>query len=102
MASRESEQESTFRLFSERVINETWSKAEQYKEEIELILERGTVESDRDISLLLIAANAFIQKVTLSDADNHEMGLEEFSLVPCGKEYKSCDSCGLEDCDYFQ
>ena len=101
MAKEEMEKDDMYRLVCERILNESWSNAERYKGEIEKILERGTIESERDVSLLLIASGAFMQRSTLISADNSRFDLDEFSLVPCGRGHNSCDDCQLIECDYF-
>jgi hypothetical protein len=83
------------RLFCERIVETTWSNAEKFKEELAIIVNRGTIKTDRDLSILLISAGAFLQRVTLSDADNVELGL---TVVSCDKK-NSCDDYELADCD---
>ena len=74
-------QQDVCRLICERIVNEGWSEAERHRDEISTIVERGSVESERDRSLLLIAATAFLQKSTLGDLDLQDIGLDEFSRV---------------------
>ena len=80
------------RLICERIANEGWSNAEKYKDNLEIILERRSIESEEDLSLLLIVANAFLQKVTLSELENNELGLKITNLI--GDE-------DLDECDSF-
>ena len=92
--------ETIYGLFCERVINESWSNVERYKKDIEVILERRTIETDTDLSLLLMASNAFLQKVTLSQAENDKLGLNVSKINSCDN-YENCDDCDLDTCDYF-
>ena len=79
------------RLICERIANEGWANAEKYKDEIEVIVERRSIKSEKDFSLLLIAANAFLHKVTLSDLENNELGLKIPSLI-IDEDLDGCDS----------
>jgi hypothetical protein len=93
------------RLLCERILNESWSVVSEHKEEIRVILERGTVESDSDLSLLFAAAEAFIQRTTMIDAENQVF--EEAYLMeadcsceksPCGRNLKSKCPCNRKIC----
>ncbi len=87
------------RLRCEKLVNESWSKAEEYKDEIQKVLNKGNPTSEEDISLLIIGAAAFMQKVMLNGVENEELfGL---SSVPCGRDHNSCDDCDLVKCDHF-
>ena len=79
------------RLICERIANEGWANAEKYKDKIEVIVERRSIESEEDFSLLLIAANAFLHKVTLSDLENNELGLKILSPI-VDEDLDGCDS----------
>ncbi len=87
-------------LQCEKVVNESWSSVKQYKNELIAILEKEEVSNPAEISLLKAAANAFIQKIELEEAEEFNLGMG-FEGVPCGKGYASCDDCVLEECDYF-
>jgi hypothetical protein len=84
-----------YRLLSERILNESWSNVELFKKEIGKILEKGRVESDREMSLIMMAANAFFQKVTLNDAESCKL-----DLVSSGQECDSCKNCSLKECTF--
>ena len=58
------------RLLCEKIVNQTWSTAANFREEIEQILDKSGPISDRDISLLIIAATAFVQKDTLIELED--------------------------------
>lgn len=60
------------RLKCERIVNETWAKAREYYEELQEIIERGTIEDGRDEAILLIAANASLQKMTLDQMSDQD------------------------------
>ena len=76
-----------------------WDGSEVYKKEISEVLKKEEVSSTEDITLLKIAAGAFLQKVTLSEID--DKCLFNLNTVPCDREHSSCDECELEKCDYF-
>jgi len=63
-------EETVNRLLCEKIVNETWSKAAHYKKEIIEVLDKNGPDNARDISLLIIAAEAFIQKETLIEAED--------------------------------
>ena len=87
------------RLLCERILNESWSKVLQYKSELEVILERGTIENESDQAIVFAAADAFLQRVNLEIASDEAVGLS--ISVPCGRKHTSCDQCLLSKCDYF-
>ncbi len=61
------------RFRCEKIVKESWSIAKGFKDEIEEVLKKDRPRSSNDISLLIIAAAAFIQKVTLEDVENKEL-----------------------------
>ncbi len=64
------------RLRCEKLVNESWSIAERHKEKIQAVLNKNNPTSPNDISLLVIAAAAFMQKVMLDDVENEELDLK--------------------------
>ncbi len=61
------------RLGCEKIVNESWSKAARYKDKIDEVLKKDRPRTDNDISLLIIAAAAFMQRVTLEEVENKEL-----------------------------
>lgn len=58
------------RLQCEKIVNESWSKArENYDELQEIINNEGPINEKEDI-ILMIAANAALQKMTLDNAND--------------------------------
>lgn len=60
--------EEKYRLRSEKVVNESWSKVKKYTDEVIQILEKKNLD-DRDILILRIIARAFVQQSILEEAD---------------------------------
>lgn len=60
--------EDMYRMRCEKVVNEGWSRASLHFDEIKQVVEKGKVSTEEDEILLLIAAGAFIQKMTLDRA----------------------------------
>ncbi len=88
----ESIKEERYRIKCEKVVNESWSVVEEHKDEIKEILEKGGPETDRELSILKIAAEAFLMKISLSRAE--DIALFGVNLeIPCGKKISSCDDC---------
>ena len=68
------------RLMCERILNESWSKVREHREEIEFILEKGKIEGERERALIFAAANAFMQTITLEEIENESLGLYDISF----------------------
>jgi hypothetical protein len=98
--SKEMSRDDAERMFCERILNESWSKVSQHTKAIEKIVERGTIESENDLPLLLAAAGAFLQRDTLDermdqDILNNDICLE---LSPCGENPMSQCPCARSAC----
>ena len=65
------------RLMCERIVNYSWSKVSRYRDEIESILERGEISSEKERALIFAAANAFMQTITLEEIENERLGLTD-------------------------
>ena len=63
------QREEKFRLLCEKEMNESWSKAEKYTEEIEKVLKKEKWD-EGDQSLIRIAAMAFLVRATMEKADS--------------------------------
>ena len=48
-----------------KIVNETWSKASLHYEYIKEIVEKGGPENEQEEAIMMIAANATLQKMTL-------------------------------------
>ncbi len=57
------------RLKCEKIVNENWSKASTYYDEIKEILEKGEIQDEKEESILMIAAHAALSKMTMDRAD---------------------------------
>ena len=96
--SKEMSREDAERLLYERILNESWSEVSQYTKEIEEIVDRGTIESENDLPLLLAAAGVFIQRATVIEAENAVYEEAYSSLSPCGKHPHSHCPCARSIC----
>ena len=102
-----------YRLQCERVVNESWGEVTKFKDEIKGVLEKTgnlTKEdldlletnnlTERDLVLLKIAADAFVQKVSLDERMDQDIlnndVCSELSL--CGKNPKSQCPCARAVC----
>jgi len=57
-----------FFIQCEKIVNETWSKAAMHYDDIKAIIEKGGPENEYEQIIMLIAANATLQKMTLDKA----------------------------------
>jgi len=91
--------EDLFRIQCEKILNETWAKALIHYDKIKEIVEHGDIRNETDKIVLLIAANAALQKMTLDRAVDSSLNLslnEEMSL--CGQNKKHQCPCNREVC----
>ena len=58
------------RLKCEKIVNESWSEAYKLYDEIKDIVHRGGVKEEKDNIILMIAANAALQQMTLDKAED--------------------------------
>ena len=58
------------RLKCEKIVNENWSKASLYYDEIKEILEREEIQNEREKSILMIAAHAALSKMIMDRAND--------------------------------
>ena len=58
------------RLRCEKIVNESWSKARELYDELENIIHKGKYENEREYTILMIAANAALQQMTLDNVDD--------------------------------
>lgn len=61
------------RLRCEKVVNETWSKANKYLKELKVITLRGKINNKREEAILLVAANAAVQKMIMDNTEEPEL-----------------------------
>jgi len=64
--------EDMFFIQCEKIVNETWSKAAIHYNDIKKIVEKGGPENEYEQSIMMIAANATLQKMTLDKASDTE------------------------------
>lgn len=55
-------------LQCEKIVNESWSKAAIYYDDIKAIVEQGGPCTETEEAIMMIAANATLQKMTLDRA----------------------------------
>ncbi len=55
-------------LQCEKIVNESWSKAAIHSDDIKAIVEKGGPSTEREEAIIMIAANAALQKMTLDKA----------------------------------
>lgn len=95
---QEEKREEKFHLRCEKVVNETWSDAEKYTEEIEKTLKKEEWD-ERDQSLMRIAAAAFCQRAIMDKADSIALfGVDLYKTSPCGLESKEDCPCDRKVC----
>lgn len=89
-------------LRCEMVVNETWSKLDSYYDELKEIMDKGGPESDREQSIVLIAAEVALQNLTLTKAQDEHFFNTQAVIPPCGEE-KNCYECELVgDCEFAE
>jgi len=64
--------EDLYRIRCERVVNESWAEARKYLDRLENILIDGA-KNDEEISIIILAAFAFLQKATLDESEDREL-----------------------------
>lgn len=62
------ETDDLFALQCEKIVNESWSKAVIHYDSLKEIIERGGPCTEREEAIIMIAANAALQKMTLDRA----------------------------------
>lgn len=93
--------EDLYLIRCERIVNESWGQVGKYYGELEKIIEQGGPQNDFEESIVLMAANATLQQLTLEAAEDIKIFEQDpedsiFGLVPSGKDNKCCDDCDLE------
>lgn len=95
---KEERKEEQYRLLSEKVVNESWSKVEKYTNELIEILEKEELD-EREFELIIMAARAFVQKILMERADNIALfGMDFYSTSPCGQNLKGDCPCDRGVC----
>ena len=85
-----------FLLQCEKIVNKTWSITATHYDAIKRIVEKGSPSNDSEEAIMMIAANATLQKMTLDRAmDKDLFGLE---MSSCGKYIKNNCPCDREVC----
>ena len=64
--------EQLYRIRCERVVNESWAEARKYLDRLKDILSNGAKDNE-EVSILYLAAFAFLQKATLDEAEDQEL-----------------------------
>lgn len=80
----------------EKIVNETWAKAALHYNNLQHIIEDGGPDNEAEQAIVMIAANAALQKMTLDKALDEKFHLEEMSL--CGERLKRDCPCEREIC----
>lgn len=95
--------EELYMIRCEHLVNETWSKLDDYYDELKAIMDKGGPENDREQSIVLIAADTALQNLTLTKAQDEHFFNTQVALPPCGKEERDCYECELVgDCEFAE
>ena len=85
-------------LQCEKIVNESWSKAAIHHISLKDIIEKGGPSTEKELAIVMIAANAALQKMTLDRAKDQDLfGLSE-KMSPCGQNSKDLCPCEREVC----
>jgi len=85
-------------LQCEKIVNESWSKAANFYDDIKRIVEKGGPNTESEVGIMMIAANAALQKMTLDRAtDQLLFGLSE-EMSSCGQNPQDECPCDREVC----
>jgi len=90
--------EDMFFIQCEKIVNETWSKTAIHYDTIKEIVEKGGPENEYEQSIMMIAANAALQKMTLDKANDQRYFDIDEEKSPCGKNLKVDCPCELDVC----
>ena len=77
--------ENMFMLQCDQIVNDTWAKAALHFNEIKRIVEAGEITNEHDEAILLIAANATLQKMTF---DNKKEAMQREKQLKSAKGRK--------------
>ncbi len=80
----------------ERIVNETWSTITLHYDLLKDIIEKDGPRTEWEQKIVMIAANAALQKMTLDKAIDNKFCLEEMSK--CGKNLKENCPCERDVC----
>lgn len=87
-----------FLIRCEKIVNETWSKAAIHYDDIKRIVEIGEINDKKDKIILMIAANATLQKMTLDKAMDKQYFDFAEEMSPCGNNPKHKCPCNRKIC----
>ena len=98
-----SDKEELYMIRCEKVVNETWSKLDNYYDELKEILDSGGPKNEREQAIVLLAAETALHNLTLTNAQDEYYFNPPIALPPCGDESKECCNCELvENCDFIE
>jgi len=75
----------------EKIVNETWSKAAMHYDVLQQIIYHGGPTTDNEEAILMIAANAALQKMTLDKALDEQYFNTDREMSLCG--FNAHDEC---------
>ena len=90
--------EDMFFIHCEKIVNETWSKTAIHYDDIKMIVEKGGPENEYEQMIVMIAANATLQKMTLDRATDQRFFDLSGDTSPCGEQLSTECPCDREVC----
>jgi hypothetical protein len=92
--------EENYRLLCEKELNESWSIAEKLTDRVIRALDKENSDlSEEDLSLIRIAAGAFVERALVERAEQKSLfGIDLYSTSPCGLHPKEKCPCLREKC----
>ena len=82
----------------DKIVNETWSKTAIHYDKLKEIVLKGGPENDYEQSIIMIAANATLQKMTLDRASDQEFLNSNEAMADCGLTLKRDCPCDRPVC----
>ena len=82
--------EDMFFIHCEKIVNETWSKTAIHYDDIKAIVEKGGPENEYEQSIVMIAANATLQKLTFDKAADQRYFDLSAEKSPCARWRRQC------------
>lgn len=82
----------------EKIVNETWSKAAIHYDVLQQIVDSGGPNTEHEEAIVMIAANATLQKMTLDKALDHQYFDIQEDMALCGQNMKAACPCDREVC----
>jgi len=87
-----------FLIQCEKIVNETWSKASRYYDEMKAIMDKGGPENEYEQTIVMIGFNAAVQKMTLDKAQDQRFFELPAEKSECGENLKTDCPCDRDVC----